>query len=140
MPCKAPSLPVREGAWGRERGGWGSEGFLHPASRHRLRGPRGHQDPRARPAVVHQPVRLVPGQRRRLGDRSSLNTFQSAFGELPPAVPSFPAGLPLLALDRIIANRKGIITEVEAHDTPLARIASDHLPIKALVNLKTVGR
>ncbi|WP_064697007.1 endonuclease/exonuclease/phosphatase family protein [Rhizobium aegyptiacum] len=75
----------------------------------------------------------------RLGDRSSLNTFQSAFGELPPAVPSFPAGLPLLALDRIIANRKGIITEVEAHDTPLARIASDHLPIKALVDLKPAG-
>ncbi|MGO8190040.1 hypothetical protein AB9F38_35555, partial [Rhizobium leguminosarum] len=47
----------------------------------------------------------------RLGDLSSLNTFQSAFGPLPPAVPSFPAGLPLLALDRIIANRKGIISE-----------------------------
>ncbi|MBY5763424.1 endonuclease/exonuclease/phosphatase family protein [Rhizobium leguminosarum] len=72
----------------------------------------------------------------RLGDRSSLNTFQSAFGELPRAVPSFPAGLPILALDRIIANRKGIISEVEAHDTPLARVASDHLPIKALVDLK----
>ncbi|TBY38493.1 EEP domain-containing protein, partial [Rhizobium leguminosarum bv. viciae] len=53
--------------------------------------------------------------------------------------PSFPAGLPLLALDRIIANRKGIISEVEAHDTPLARIASDHLPIKALVDLGPVA-
>ena len=54
-------------------------------------------------------------------------------------MPSFPAGLPLLALDRIIANRKGIISEVEAHDTPLARIASDHLPIKALIDLEPVG-
>jgi len=27
---------------------------------------------------------------------------------------------------------------VEAHDTPLARIASDHLPIKALVDLEPI--
>ncbi len=71
----------------------------------------------------------------RLGDRSSLHTFQSVFGPQPVAVPSFPARLPVLALDRIMANRRGVVTTVEAHDTPLARIASDHLPIKAVVNL-----
>jgi endonuclease/exonuclease/phosphatase family metal-dependent hydrolase len=74
----------------------------------------------------------------RLGDRSSLNTLQSAFGLQPPAVPSFPARLPVLALDRIMSNRKGVLTAVEAHDTPLARVASDHLPIKAVLNLKRV--
>ncbi|MFS8046560.1 endonuclease/exonuclease/phosphatase family protein [Rhizobium sp. BR 314] len=72
----------------------------------------------------------------RLGDRSSLNTFQNAFGPLPPAVPSFPSTLPLLALDRIMANRRGMISAVEVHDTPLARVASDHLPIKAVVSLE----
>ncbi|KRB51324.1 endonuclease [Rhizobium sp. Root708] len=72
----------------------------------------------------------------RLGDRSSLHTFQSVFGPQPVAVPSFPARLPVLALDRIMANRRGVVTAVEAHDTPLARIASDHLPIKAIVNLR----
>jgi endonuclease/exonuclease/phosphatase family metal-dependent hydrolase len=76
----------------------------------------------------------------RLGDRSSLNTFQSVFGPLPPAVPSFPSSLPMLALDRIIANRKGLISAVEVHDSPLARVASDHLPIKAVVSLDGVGR
>ena len=76
----------------------------------------------------------------RLGDRSSLNKFQSAFGPQPPAVPSFPARLPVLALDRIMANRKGVLTTVEAHDTPLSRVASDHLPIKAIVNLKQVEK
>lgn len=75
----------------------------------------------------------------RLGDRSSLNTFQSAFGPLPPAVPSFPSALPLLALDRIMANRRGMISAVEVHDSPLARIASDHLPIKAVVSLETLA-
>ncbi|QFY63587.1 endonuclease/exonuclease/phosphatase family protein (plasmid) [Rhizobium grahamii] len=81
----------------------------------------------------------------RLGDRSSLHTFQSIFGPQPAAVPSFPARLPVLALDRIMVNRKGMVATVEAHDTPLARIASDHLPIKAVVNLsgeeeKVVGK
>jgi len=74
----------------------------------------------------------------RLGDRSSLNTFQAAFGPLPPAVPSFPSTLPLLALDRIMANRSGLISTVEVHDSPLARVASDHLPIKAVVSLESL--
>ena len=74
----------------------------------------------------------------RLGARSSLNTLTSVFG-LPPAVPSFPSRLPVLALDRIMANRPGLIENVEAHDSPLARLASDHLPIKALVKLETVA-
>ncbi|GES43739.1 endonuclease [Rhizobium dioscoreae] len=74
----------------------------------------------------------------RLGDRSSLNTIQNAFGPLPPAVPSFPSTLPLLALDRIMANRRGMISAVEVHDSPLARVASDHLPIKAVVSLEVL--
>ncbi|MFB2565302.1 endonuclease/exonuclease/phosphatase family protein [Rhizobium sp. IMFF44] len=74
----------------------------------------------------------------RLGDRSSLNTIQNAFGPLPPAVPSFPSALPLLALDRIMANRRGMISAVEVHDSPLARVASDHLPIKAVVSLEAL--
>ncbi|MDE1156710.1 MAG: endonuclease/exonuclease/phosphatase family protein [Neorhizobium sp.] len=68
----------------------------------------------------------------RLGDRSALNTLAGVFG-LPAAVASFPSRLPVLALDRIMANRPGLIDRVEAHDTPLARMASDHLPIKAII-------
>ncbi|TCL68309.1 endonuclease/exonuclease/phosphatase family protein [Rhizobium sp. BK251] len=74
----------------------------------------------------------------RLGDRSSLNTFQTVFGPLPPAVPSFPSGLPVLALDRIMGNRRGLVSTVEVHDTPLARMASDHLPIKAMIDLTKI--
>lgn len=71
----------------------------------------------------------------RLNGRSALAMFETAFGELPPAVPSFPSRLPLLALDRLISNRKEILSPIMAHDTPLARLASDHLPIKAWVSL-----
>lgn len=73
----------------------------------------------------------------RLGDRSSLNTLASVFG-LPPAVPSFPSRLPVLALDRIMANRSELLGPVEAHDTQLARLASDHLPIKARIRLASI--
>lgn len=69
----------------------------------------------------------------RLGDRSSLKELGPTFGALPMPVPSFPSGLPLLALDRIIANRPEMLSDVTVHDTPLARIASDHLPIKAIL-------
>ena len=76
----------------------------------------------------------------RLNGRSALKTFDAAFGPLPAAVPSFPSRLPLLALDRMIANCRGILSPVTAHDTPLARIASDHLPIKAYVSLVSARR
>jgi endonuclease/exonuclease/phosphatase family metal-dependent hydrolase len=74
----------------------------------------------------------------RLGDRSSLNTLATVFG-LPAAVPSFPSRLPVLALDRIMANRPGLIDRVQTHDTPLSRLASDHLPIKAVVKVEALA-
>ncbi len=74
----------------------------------------------------------------RLGDRSSLNTLATVFG-LPAAVPSFPSRLPVLALDRIMANRPGLIEQVHTHDTPLSRLASDHLPIKAVVRFDGIA-
>lgn len=75
----------------------------------------------------------------RLGDRSSLKELGPAFGALPMPVPSFPSGLPLLALDRIIANRPEMLSNVTVHDTPLARVASDHLPIKAFLDPSLAG-
>lgn len=69
----------------------------------------------------------------RLGERSSLSVLTNAFGGTPAAVASFPSRLPVLALDRIMANRPGLIDSVHVHDSSLARIASDHLPIKAVV-------
>lgn len=65
----------------------------------------------------------------RVGAKSALRGFLPAFGKLPPSAPSFPSRLPFLALDRIIANRPGLIGDVLAHDTPLSRVASDHLPV-----------
>ncbi len=73
----------------------------------------------------------------RLGSRSSLNSLGAIFRGMPPAVPSFPSRLPVLALDRIMSNRPGLVEEVRVHDTALARVASDHLPIKAVLRAST---
>ncbi len=71
----------------------------------------------------------------RLGKRSSLRALESSFGPLRAAVPSFPAHFPIWSLDRIVASPHSVISRIELHDTPLARKASDHLPIKAVVKL-----
>ncbi|AMJ63752.1 diguanylate cyclase [Bosea sp. PAMC 26642] len=71
----------------------------------------------------------------RLGKKSSLHGLAPKFGPLQAAIPSFPARFPLWALDRIVAYPADSIARVELHDTPLSRIASDHLPIKAVINL-----
>jgi endonuclease/exonuclease/phosphatase family metal-dependent hydrolase len=67
--------------------------------------------------------------------RSALDRFAPGFGPLGQGVPSFPAYFPVLALDRVLARPHNILEYLEAHDTPLARLASDHLPVKARVRL-----
>lgn len=71
----------------------------------------------------------------RLGPGSALTRLESVFGPLPPPIPSFPARMPVLSLDRIMANRSDLIAEMAVHDTPLARKASDHLPLIARIDL-----
>ncbi len=46
---------------------------------------------------------------------------------------TYPARFPLFALDRIWARPRGLLRSVETHTSPLARMASDHLPLKAVL-------
>lgn len=71
----------------------------------------------------------------RIGERSSLLTLDPHFGPVGAPVPSFPAQFPVFALDRVLSSPGGLVTRIEAHDSPLARVASDHLPIKATIDL-----
>lgn len=50
-------------------------------------------------------------------------------------IASFPAQMPMLPLDRIIGCRRAEVMDLRAHDTALARKASDHLPIRAALKL-----
>lgn len=72
----------------------------------------------------------------RSGKGSSLHALDPLFGPLTAALPSFPSRFPMLALDRILGHPHHIISSIEVHDTPLARLASDHLPLKARVDLE----
>jgi len=72
----------------------------------------------------------------RLGERSALRALEPAFGPLQASVASFPSNFPIWSLDRILANPHDMIAHIEVHSSTLARIASDHLPVKAAVNLR----
>lgn len=48
-----------------------------------------------------------------------------------PARRTFPSAWPLLALDRIWVKPFGLVRRVQAHRSPAARLASDHLPLIA---------
>ena len=74
----------------------------------------------------------------RTGPESSLAPLIAHFGPAP-IVRSFPARYPVLPLDRIMAGTGGALAGLEVHDTPLARHASDHLPIKARLLLPTAA-
>lgn len=50
-----------------------------------------------------------------------------------PRLPTFPSLYPVLPLDRIWARPLGSLTALDVHDTPTARMASDHLPLKATI-------
>jgi endonuclease/exonuclease/phosphatase family metal-dependent hydrolase len=71
----------------------------------------------------------------RLRRRSALSGFSPVFGPLGTGVPSFPAYFPVLALDRVMARPQSLMLSLEAHETPLSRLASDHLPVRAVVRL-----
>lgn len=50
-----------------------------------------------------------------------------------PGERSFPARLPLFALDRVWVRPRHALLAFGVHRSPASRLASDHLPVKALV-------
>jgi len=71
----------------------------------------------------------------RPGVPSSLLALEPMFGPLGVGEPSFPSRLPFLALDRILASPREMVSAAAAHASPLARLASDHLPLRARIDL-----
>ena len=65
---------------------------------------------------------------------SALAVLEPVFGP-SPQVSTFPAFRPFLALDRIMGQPAGMVAELRAHNTKLARRASDHLPLTARISL-----
>lgn len=61
--------------------------------------------------------------------RQLVSHFQSV-----PAPATFPSVCPLLALDRIWIRPRHRLVRVRVHRSPLARAASDHLPLLAAIS------
>ena len=59
-----------------------------------------------------------------------LRWLHAHFG-VTPALPTFPSRRPLLALDRVWTEPAAMLAFLSVHRSPLARIASDHLPLVA---------
>lgn len=57
-----------------------------------------------------------------------LRWLHAVFSETP-APATFPSALPMLALDRLWVEPRHLLRTVAAHSSPLARVASDHLPL-----------
>jgi endonuclease/exonuclease/phosphatase family metal-dependent hydrolase len=71
----------------------------------------------------------------RVGSRSSLSGLHPTFAPVEAVLPSFPAQFPVLPLDRVLGAPHDLVRKIEVHDTPLSRLASDHLPLRAHVDL-----
>jgi len=56
------------------------------------------------------------------------------FGRLP-LLRTYPTSFPLFALDQILVSPREALLDLQVITTPQTRIASDHLPLKALVGL-----
>jgi endonuclease/exonuclease/phosphatase family metal-dependent hydrolase len=75
-----------------------------------------------------------------MGDFNERRTRPAALGCLSPhfgiheTPGSFPSVFPVFALDRILGWPMGLVTCLSVHDTPLARSASDHLPLTAALD------
>jgi endonuclease/exonuclease/phosphatase family metal-dependent hydrolase len=52
---------------------------------------------------------------------------------------TYPARFPLFALDRIWVRPCTALTSIGIHDSPASRIASDHLPLKAVLRRERPG-
>ncbi|MEO6298847.1 MAG: endonuclease/exonuclease/phosphatase family protein [Paracoccaceae bacterium] len=102
--------------------------------------------PGSRAAQARHLVQLLAGMDARptlmMGDLNEWRVGGSAamrhltgYFQNSVALPSFPARYPLVPLDRMMVSTPAHLSDASVHDTPLARRASDHLPIKARLHL-----
>lgn len=56
----------------------------------------------------------------------------------PPSQRTFPTWLPLFALDRVWVRPRTALVDVHTHTGAIARVASDHYPLKAVISLDGV--
>ena len=71
----------------------------------------------------------------RVGGRSALRPFDPHLSDVDMVIASFPSRFPLWPLDRVLTNKHVTVYEMFAVETALSRVASDHLPVKAVIGV-----
>lgn len=103
-------------------------------------------DPAERRDQIRELLRVLEGDRPLptvlMGDINewflwgrTLRWLHAHFEE-PPSPATYPARFPLFALDRVWVKPRKLLLSVRAHASPLARRASDHLPVIAEIDLR----
>jgi len=70
-----------------------------------------------------------------LPGRSVVHVLDDRLGKPPRRPASFPVQWPIVPLDRIWVNPLGALRQIFTHATPTARLASDHFPVVADVDV-----
>ena len=71
----------------------------------------------------------------RMGGRSGLRPFDPHLSDVDISIASFPSRFPLWPLDRVLTNKHVTVYEMFAVETARSRVASDHLPVKAVIGV-----
>jgi len=86
--------------------------------------------------VIHSRPTILIGDLNEWIPRAwSLRSLRDSFSRTPH-LRTFPSHLPVLPLDRIFVWPRETLLKAKVHVSRLARIASDHLPLKGFVMLK----
>lgn len=83
-------------------------------------------------APQHMPT-IIMGDFNQWSDRGALSEFAFHHHRLVKTPPSFHSRKPVARLDRIIVSHDIVVDAADAHNSALAKIASDHLPLWAQI-------
>ena len=81
-------------------------------------------------AAQHLPT-VIMGDFNQWSDRGALSEFAFHHHRLVKTPPSFHSRKPMARLDRIIVSHDIVVDVADAHNSALAKLASDHLPLWA---------
>ena len=83
-------------------------------------------------APQHMPT-VIMGDFNQWSDRGALSEFAFHHHRLVKTPPSFHSRKPMARLDRIIVSHDIVVDSADAHNSALAKLASDHLPLWAQI-------
>jgi endonuclease/exonuclease/phosphatase family metal-dependent hydrolase len=82
---------------------------------------------------VGQPIVILGDFNEWRPDDPSMRLFHARFGR--SRLRTFPSRRPLFAIDRVMVEPQSLLVETRVHRSALARVASDHLPMRAVIDL-----